>query len=340
MLSIMKKDKETFSSKKILITANIISVIVIFFLVFFILKVSTKNNYNRNIIIHDNSSSYKFTNPILDCEFDNQDQNTIIFSGNVIKKVEQIKDKYSLDFISLYYRDLNNGPWVGVNEKETFAPASLSKVPLLMEFLHETESNPSLLNKEVEIIPSSINQEIHQNITFDGVLEVGKKYTLNEIVESMIEKSDNTAVTALIQNINLNALGEVFKAVGVPFKDATTEMSVRVKDFAGFFRVLFNASYLSREMSEKALDILSKTEYKDGLVAGVPSGVVVSHKFGERNIAGSEDSNQLHDCGIIYYPNKPYILCVMTRGNNQTNQGKSIKELSNYIYNEVDKNSK
>jgi hypothetical protein len=43
---------------------------------------------------------------------------------------------------------------------------------------------------------------------------------------------------------------------------------------------LFNASYLNRENSEKVLNLLTKTDFKDGLVAGVnDKNIAISHKF-------------------------------------------------------------
>jgi len=90
-------------------------------------------------------------------------------------------------------------------------------------------------------------------------------------------------------------------------------------------------------MSEKALEILSEGGYMNGLRKGVPSEVLVAHKFGERTIDGSIDNIQLHDCGIVYYPTKPYLLCIMTRGDSFINQEKVIAELSSFVYKEIDK---
>jgi beta-lactamase class A len=335
-----KNNNNNFMNNKFLTLVAIFFIVTTIILIIIIFNIRSENNNNNNIITHDNSDVYKLTNPILDCEFNNIDDDSVIFSGNISKKVQEIKDKYGLDNVSLYFRDLNNGPWVGINEKEVFSPASLLKVPILIELLHEAESDPSLLDKVIEISPLYINSNISQNIKPEKPLNVGGKYSLLDIAKTMIEESDNTAVSAILQNINKEDIGNVFKAVAVPFKDTSTEVDVRVKDYAGFFRVLFNASYLSRDMSEKALEILSKGDYNDGIVAGVPSDVLVAHKFGERRIEGDPDINQLHDCGIVYYPNKPYIICMMTRGNNYIYQGKAIQELSNYIYTQVSKGSK
>ncbi len=67
---------------------------------------------------------------------------------------------------------------------------------------------------------------------------------------------------------------------------------------------------------------MSQTDFTEGIVAGVPQGTLVSHKFGVRTVASHEltpdsqmvSNHELHDCGIVYYPNNPYFICVMTQG--------------------------
>lgn len=329
----MKKTK--FDLKKILIITNVILVLVVVFLFFKIFSKDTRGD----LIIRDSNTQYPFINPILDCEMDN-DNKLVIYESKIKNKVDELEEKYNVSHISLYFRDLNNGPWVGINEKETFSPASLLKVPVLMALLKEAEDDRKILDKKIKILPEDVSNQVHQNITFGEALKVGDEYTIEQIAEDMIIKSDNTAVLALFRNINQNYIENVFKSIGVPYKDVATEVSIGVKDYAGFFRVLFNTSYLNREMSNRALEILTKTEYKNGIIAGVPQDIVVSHKFGERilNNAGKIEL-QLHDCGIVYYPDRPYIICVMTRGENFKDQESVIKGISKYIYDEINKNN-
>jgi beta-lactamase class A len=117
--------------------------------------------------------------------------------------------------------------------------------------------------------------------------------------------------------------------------------SMSVKDYAAFFRIIYNSSYLERNMSEKALSLLSSVDYKEGLIAGVPSNLVVSHKFGERQAIDKNGgtTNQLHDCGIVYYPGHPYLLCVMTKGEKFEELSKIIAKISDIVYREIDSRS-
>jgi hypothetical protein len=88
-------------------------------------------------------------------------------------------------------------------------------------------------------------------------------------------------------------------------------------------------------MSEKALDSLSKTDFQSGLVKGVPQAVTVAHKFGEHSDETTQNK-QLHDCGIVYYPKHPYLLCVMSKGKNFEYLDNAIAAISQIVYEQVD----
>ena len=94
-------------------------------------------------------------------------------------------------------------------------------------------------------------------------------------------------------------------------------------------------------MSEKALEFLSQTEFKKGIVGNIPSDVKVAHKFGERTYLSSTGTlvyKELHDCGIVYASNNPYVLCVMTRGNDFEKLEDLIQSISQTAYETLSSN--
>ncbi len=107
------------------------------------------------------------------------------------------------------------------------------------------------------------------------------------------------------------------------------------KQYGTFFRILFNSSYLDYDDSEKALSLLNDSTFVQGLRAGVPTNVQVAHKFGERWDYGNSEK-ELHDCGIVYYPGHPYLLCVMTQGTNFDDMASAIANISRFVYMQVD----
>ncbi len=321
--------------KKYFFSDRIIYIFIILILVCLIIF-NKPEDRNKFLISHDKSTQYQFTNPILDCEF--EIENSALFLEDINKETNKLKTKYSLDSFSFYYRELNNGVWFGINEKEYFSPASLLKVPILVGFLKNVEKDNSLLNKKVIVQEQDFVENVNSNIVSYNLLERNREYSLLEVAEHLIQKSDNTAIPILFENISEDYLEEVFKAVGLNAIDGEHDTEIRVKDYAGLFRVLFNSSYLGRDMSELALNILSSTEFDQGIVAGLPKNIKVSHKFGERKIDNLKNNTQLHDCGIVYYPDNPYIFCVMTRGDDFNNQANFIRDLSEFIFSQVDKN--
>jgi len=320
-----------------------LNIILVFFLVYHLFyagEIYKSIKFSREV-----NTNYKFINPILDCEDNNTDSSHIIMYSKINNFTDELLKKYNLKSASIYYRDLNNGPWYGYNEKTYFSPASLVKLPVMIALLRYSEDNNSILNKMVKISQSDIDAALPQNIKSDNILEAGKEYSMKELMNYMIKDSDNVAFNVIKNNFpSQKYINDTFKQIGVDTQNDGAELIIRTKDYAGFFRVLYNASYLSKSNSELALNILSETNFKDGLVALLPNNVVVSHKFGERSFDGnglSSDSNiedgtkQLHDCGIVYSKDDPYILCVMTRGSDFKDQESFIKDISHYIYGSV-----
>lgn len=287
--------------------------------------------------VHVPDPAYPLINPLVDCQYTGNGPSEIKpFQDDVEAFADRINDEDpGVDVISVYFRDLNNGPWFGVDQNEPFAPASLLKLPILMAYYQLAETDPSILTKEYTFHVTSSTQEVIQNVVPAETLQDGKTYQVNDLLRRMIVYSDNSAQDLLLQNIDTSALAKVFNDFGLPLPGgnaSTSEMDV--VNYSVFFRVLFNASYLNKEYSEEALELLSQSQFTAGLVAGVPPGITVAHKFGERGIEGSSEF-QLHDCGIIYYPGHPYLLCIMSKGTSESDLENTIAEVSQYVYTEV-----
>lgn len=280
--------------------------------------------------------SYKYINPLLECDIAEGtiDATKKSFNNELDVFVAEAKVNHDLTNVAVYYRDLNNGPTFGVGPNEKFFPASLLKVPIMMAFYHWSEVKPDLFD-------SSIPYEQPKDLGFQQTIIpreqmiVGQTYTVRELLERMIRYSDNQALFLLSSHLPLDMLENLFKTIGVD--DSVlhdSEAKLTVKEYSGFFRMLFNGSYLSREHSEDALALLASTDYDDALPAGVPLGTVVAHKFGEAGTGETE--RQLHDCGIVYFPDHPYLVCIMTRGHDTDSLRQAIAEISGFIYGKID----
>ena len=280
----------------------------------------------------------KHINPLLACDAAEdvlRDSELVPFKEKIETFLSTRMDKRLTTKVSVYYRELNDGHWFSIGDAEKFTPASLRKVPLMIALLKQAEKEKDLLDRFVTYELSN-DYNLNQNIKPSQTLVSGNRYAIRDLIYRMIVYSDNNAFTFLTRVVDPVQFDKVYSNLRLlnprVIKD---DEYLSVQTYESFFRVLFNASYLSREASDWALDILSKSEFRTGLVAGVPPTVTVSHKFGEKSDE-NESTVQLHDCGIVYYPQHPYLLCVMSKGPNFEFLDDVIAEVSRLTYSEVD----
>lgn len=282
------------------------------------------------------SGEGRYTNPLLECDVAQGVINAtkINFQNRLTEFVGGVNGSVGVSDVAVYFRDLNNGPAFGVKQDDQFIPASLLKVPVMMAYFKAAEKTPEILSTKVTVPSDILRVDIPQLEPPEKRIEVGKQYTTEELIERMAKYSDNQSLISLFEKMPGEELINLYKLLGVDstvISDPTASISVR--QYSAFFRILFNSSFLSQDYSEKALGILAQSAFTKGLRAGVPNDVPIAHKFGEREIQGTL---QLHDCGIVYYPKRPYLLCVMTRGTDFAKLQNAISSISSFVYSQID----
>jgi hypothetical protein len=124
-----------------------------------------KGNLPRDV--REFNSQYHFINPLLAC---GEDLNSL--TGDEAKQLQremetsirQRRDAGDVTEVSVYYRDLTGGPWVGIDFDKTFAPKSLLKVPLAMSVYKRAEQDRALLGKKLAYTGTETsNSQFHMN---------------------------------------------------------------------------------------------------------------------------------------------------------------------------------
>jgi beta-lactamase class A len=278
----------------------------------------------------------QFINPLLDCAENTgvRSPKAAALEEKVQSIIDRMKKNLEVEDVSVYYRDLNNGPIFGINEFAEFAGASLMKVPVMISYLKLAEGNPDLLKNKIVFDPQKhVLQNYSQMLDPPSPLIEGESYDISSLIGKMIIDSDNQASSMLLFDHPEIDIIRVLRDMGVKVVIRNDTAFISVRDYASVFRILYNSTYLPRSLSSAALDILARSKFDDGLLAGVDRGVPVAHKFGERT---NEDVNQLHDCGIVYYPGRPYLLCIMTKGRKGFEPLlKTIVEISKVVFQET-----
>jgi beta-lactamase class A len=277
----------------------------------------------------------QLTSPLLACS-DDPSELTIGARAKIEKKVTSyiatLQNNGSVTDVAVYFRDLNNGPWFGINERSDFTPGSLLKLPIALSLYYRAERDSAVFDT---LLPFDGTVPLAFATLGQGEEDTLKKgtYTVHELISYMLRDSSNAAASLLV-DYQGERLAWVFEDLGIE-APVDERYVTDVKTYGAFFRILYNASYLDQPASEEVLTTLTQSTFKDGLVAGVPQNVVIAHKFGTRVL--QDGTRQLHDCGIVYAGESPYILCVMTQGRSVTELEKSISNISSIVYEGVAK---
>ena len=292
-------------------------------------------------------TGYQYISPLISCNFSSvknfsQDQPVI----NAIQSaISQDKNAGDITDASVYFSDFSTSQWASINGGEKYYPASLGKVPIMMAYYAMAENTSSVLAEQNSYPASDPNLNAQQEIPPTNAITPGQSYTNEQLVEYMIKYSDNDAaevLTALTTPAELRGVQNVYSDLSVPLSNnvtASTSDIMTPQQYSILFRTLYNATYLSHDYSEKALALMAQTTFTQGIVAGVPSSTSVSHKYGLASYlqGGVPYQWELHDCGIVYAPGHPYLLCVMTKGATSiVAQEKAIADISSVAYGVVE----
>ncbi|MEK7097552.1 MAG: serine hydrolase [Patescibacteria group bacterium] len=227
--------------------------------------------------------------------------------------------------ISIYFEMLNTGANIAINKDAEFWPASLLKVPVSMAVAKKIEKGEWKWSNELVLMSSDKNER------FGDLYKkpVGTRITIEELVRRALVDSDNTANFMLVRNLEPAEFQDIYDHIGLT-DFMSNDGKISAKHYSVMFRALYAASYLSEENSEKLLEFLAKTPFKEYLGSALPDNVIFSHKIGV-----SDDKNVFLDSGIVYAQRRPYLLTVMINTGDQEFAKQEMKKISEKIYNYV-----
>ena len=209
-------------------------------------------------------------------------------------------------------KDLNSGQTLSINGDEVFPTASTIKIHILTQLLARAERGELDLDQ-----PMRITSDMH--VPGSGVLasmERGVELTVLDVAVLMIIVSDNTATNLCIDMAGIDGTNALVRDLGL----RNTALRRKMQDKAAVARNDENVStpvecvamleHLqagrpSPRVAEQCLAILKKAKVSP-LAQVVPNGIPLANK------PGGMDRVRC-DAGIVYLPNRPYAIAVMTK---------------------------
>ncbi len=256
----------------------------------------------------------------------------IVNFSQLRSEYEKVNKKYS-GKTYIYFSYINNGSWVGINEREAFTAASTIKVPLAMSVYKLAEEGKIKLDEQYTIEEADLDSNFGEFYK----ISLGKTFTVRELIKIMLEESDNTAMNSIysiLARIGItDPLSNVYEELGWQFltppelNSAPNYQEINLKTLANMFLALYNSTYIGPEYSQEVLYYLTQTPFGDKIAAGVPEFIEVSHKIG---VSGNDDT--FSDCGIVYAPNRNYMLCVGSSGMPESKAATFMSEISKKTY--------
>ncbi len=275
---------------------------------------------------------YKFIKPLRFVESKNEFKAYLNLKSDLANTIDSLKEAGTLQSASVYLRDFEYSGWIHVNPDNRFHPGSLLKIGALFNILQQAELDSNLLSKTIEYHPT---KEFAPPQTYNNKSIVeGQTYSVQQLLEYMIAYSDNKATTIIHPLIQYQQYLKNFSALNLSEPNGSnTNYLIHANEISNLFKVLYNGTFLSPRMSEKAIEIFMKCDFKKGMSAGLPHTVPIAHKFGE--YGNRKGDHELHEMGIIYLRDKPYLLTIMTSGKKVDNLAPAIalltKKTSQYL---------
>lgn len=291
------------------------------------------------------NSSFSLLNPKLkDISADTPEARNAKLFATIVPLKQEILDSLgnSKDNVAFYVEDLNSGSWAGWKEREPFIGASLLKVPVAIGVMKKIDRGEWTLDTTFPL-----NSE-YKDQNFGELWKVPDEtpMTIRRLMEEMLQNSDNTAAELLFDKIPPLERDDIYYHIGisnpediansVPGKQLFTKVSS--KDLANMFRTLYNSTYLATSSSNYILDLLTQTKFDKLVSTSIPKNIKVAHKIGNYFNADPNRPKQYHDCGITYFPEHPYLYCVMTVTFDADLSQKLITETSGKIYSYFENN--
>ena len=221
--------------------------------------------------------------------------------------------------------DLRNGERVSIRGDETFPTASLIKVAVLVTLLDEVNRGTIRLDERISMLA-------RDRVGGSGVLQYmqsGIEPTVGDAAWLMTVLSDNTATNLLLDHLNVKTVWDKMEALGLPHTkihsktflrstsiavDSSVKYGLGVttpNETARLFELLYRGRAVSPALDSVAIAMLRANQDGTKLARWLPDTVAVAHKTGEVDRSRS-------DCGIVYGPQAPVVVCAMTRENRDT----------------------
>lgn len=215
--------------------------------------------------------------------------------------------------------DPTNGELITYHADEVFPTASSIKVAVLAELYRQNEqaekgepgnarlSDTYIMNKADDVPDSTI---------FNGLTPGVTKLTLRDVAQMVVAVSDNSATNVLIDRVGMQNVNKLLQGLSLTHTKLQRKMMdinaakegrenlATPHEFTLLLEAIYRGKLFDQASTADFIKLLSTTK-ESPMRRAFPDRVIVADKPGELDAVRN-------DIGIIYAPNRPFIISVMT----------------------------
>lgn len=211
--------------------------------------------------------------------------------------------------IAVSFTDLTTNHHIGIQDDTKFNPASVIKVPVMVEVFRQVLDGRLSLQDKLRMTREDV-------IGGSGILfreQLGKSYTIRYLTEIMITHSDNTATKMLIDHLGAHNINRTMRELGLKDTVIGTSNLLRAeglnyssaRDMNLLLTHIYRGNILTRGQCQEMVDIMARQHHKWGIPKYLPGGLRIANKTGTLNYVRN-------DAGIVFFEGRPYVLSVFT----------------------------
>jgi beta-lactamase class A len=235
--------------------------------------------------------------------------------------------------IALDVLDLNTGFAAGFNARESMPAASTIKLPVMVAVFEQFATGRFDLNRRVTL--EAQDKDAGSGDLCDA--PDGSAYPVSELLDKMIDVSDNTATNMLIRLVGRRRINSEMEQLGLPrthlLGDVRTDAwSIRATlrtspaDLVHLLSLMARGELVDQWSSNEMIAILEADQYNTLLPQPLPADIPIAHKTGSF-------FDTLNDAGIVYASDAPYVIAIMTTALQSQNLGRQfIHRVSRLAY--------
>ncbi|MEO8456792.1 MAG: serine hydrolase [Chloroflexota bacterium] len=207
---------------------------------------------------------------------------------------------------SVVVRDLKNGISASINASRTWYAASTFKAAILLTAYQQRDAGTLDFESIVTLKPEYAEDDLG-TLDYLGI-RPNDTITVGDAIKGMIVVSDTPLAVMLEDVVGGNAVDAALRNIGATTMSVNShDLPTTAADLAALLVAIDSGQEVSSESRAEMLSLMSQEWYRSGIAAGLPDGTQYAHKSGTLGAA-------THDAAIVWGPNGPYVIVVMTDG--------------------------